>query len=477
MSPINSSPPVPPATALADLWRLAGLDSAALAFADLAGTEPALPSSFAVSTAAQVSMAAAALAAGEVWHARTGSRQRVGLDMRAAALDCFSCYTLDGKTPDLWDKLSGLYSCGADIGPPGYVRIHANFAHHRDRALHVLGLPQGDGTERPAVEVALRRWRADDFEAQVAAGGGVVAALRTFAEWDRSPEGQAVAGLPAVVLERIGDAPPRPLPPFAGARRPLTGLKVLELTRILAGPIAGRALAAHGADVMLVNAPHLPNIAAIADTSRGKLSAHIDLATETGRATLAALVREVHIFMQGYRPGGIASKGFSPTDLARLAPGIVTVSLSAYGHTGPRAGWRGFDSLVQTATGFNHAEAEALGSATPKTLPMQILDYASGYLMAFGALAALLRQSREGGSWHVRVALAGTGRWLRSLGRVSDPTLAAKPDPERFLAPAPCGFGALMALPHPVTMSETPPRWERPSMPPGSHPPVWPAAY
>jgi hypothetical protein len=178
--------------------------------------------------------------------------------------------------------------------------------------------------------------------------------------------------------------------------------------------------------------------------------------------------------MQGYRPGGIASKGFGPVELAHLSPGIIVVSLSAYGHTGPRAGWRGFDSLVQTATGFNHAEADAMGSATPKALPMQILDYASGYLMAYGALAALLRQAREGGSWHVRVALAGTGRWLRGLGRIGTWAVAAKPDPERFLEPAASGFGALRALPHPLTMSETPPHWTRPSVPPGTDPPIWP---
>ena len=124
--------------------------------------------------------------------------------------------------------------------------------------------------------------------------------------------------------------------------------------------------------------------------------------------------------MQGYRPGGLASQGFAPEELARLRPGIICVSLSAYGHAGPWSGKRGFDSLVQTATGFNHAEGQAAGIDKPGPLPCQALDHGSGYLMAFGAMAALSRRMREGGSWHVRVSLAQTAHWLRHLGRLPD---------------------------------------------------------
>lgn len=466
--------PISPSDALARLWELAALPAVALANARLTGSEPALPSSFAVATAAQATMAAAALAAGEVWRHRGGRRQQVSLDLREAGLECFGYFSLDGRVPEIWDKLSGLYTCGGETGSPGHVRIHANFAHHRDGALRVLGLPPGPATERKDVEAALRSWSAEAFEQAAADAGVVVAALRRFQDWDRHPQGIAIADLPPLVFERIGDAPKRTLPALDQHGRPLSGVRVLELTRILAGPVAGRTLAAHGADVMLVNSPHLPNIEAIAETSRGKLSAQIDLATPAGCATLTELAADAHVFMQGYRPGGIGAKGFAPTDLARIRPGIVYVSLSAYGHVGPWAGRRGFDSLVQSATGFNLAEAEAFGQAAPRTLPMQVLDYASGYLMAFGATAALLRQLEEGGSWQVRVSLAGTAQWLRRLGRIANGGAVARPDPAaRALAEA-SGFGQLMALPHPVAMSQTPPRWERPSMPPGSHPPRWP---
>jgi crotonobetainyl-CoA:carnitine CoA-transferase CaiB-like acyl-CoA transferase len=185
--------------------------------------------------------------------------------------------------------------------------------------------------------------------------------------------------------------------------------------------VAGRTLAVHGADVMLVSGPDLPVIPWLTiDTGRGKLSTSIELKNEQGRGTLCEMLAAADIFSQGYRPRAIASLGFAPEDAATISPGIVYVSLSAYGHVGPWAERRGFDSLVQTATGFNHAEGQAAGVDGPKELPAQMLDHATGYLMAFGATMAKARQSREGGSWHVRVSLAQTGRWLWNLGRIAD---------------------------------------------------------
>lgn len=283
-----------------------------------------------------------------------------------------------------------------------------------------------------------------------------------------------MAAQPLFTIERIGDAPPLALPPLREDQRPLSGVRVLDLTRVLAGPVGGRSLAAYGADVMLVNSPQLPNISAIADTSRGKLSAHVDLQTEEGRAALQRLVADAHVFVQGYRPGGLAARGFGPEELARQRPGIVCVSLSAYGTQGPWANRRGFDSLVQTAMGFNHAEGEAAGDGKPKPLPMQILDEATGYLIAFGAAAAMWRQQQEGGSWHVRVSLAQTGQWLRGLGRVPGGLSIPKPSFDAYVETSDSGFGRLAALRHSAELSRTPAAWTRPSMPPGSHPAVWP---
>ncbi len=453
---------------LHDLWRQAGLPADALPLARLTGADPVLPSSFAVGAAAQGSIAAAALAACELGHARGVPRQAVAVDMRHAALECTGWFSLDGRVPELWDAFSGLYRT-AD----GWVRIHANFAHHREGALRLLGLDPATAVRADA-EAAMAGWRALDFEEAAAARGLVATALRRFDEWDATPQGRAIAAQPLFTIERIGDAAPLALPPLREDQRPLAGLRVLDLTRILAGPVGGRALAAYGADVLLVNSPRLPNIEAIADTSRGKLSTHVDLRTDEGQAALRRLAGDAHVFVQGYRPGGLEALGFGPAQLAALRPGIVCVSLTAYGTQGPWAGRRGFDSLVQTAMGFNQAEGEAAGDGKPKPLPMQILDEATGYLIAFGAAAALHRQQREGGSWQVRVSLAQTGHWLRGLGRVPGGLATARPDIAPYVETEPSGFGELAGLRHSALLARTPAAWPRPSMPPGSHPAEWP---
>jgi crotonobetainyl-CoA:carnitine CoA-transferase CaiB-like acyl-CoA transferase len=277
-----------------------------------------------------------------------------------------------------------------------------------------------------------------------------------------------------LTITRIGDASPLVMPPLRENQRPVEGIRVLDLTRILAGPVGGRALAAYGADVLLVNAPHLPNIEAIADTSRGKRSALVDLRSGAGRAAMERLLRDAHVFVQGYRPGALQQLGFAAEQAAAARPGIVYVSLSAYGTQGPWAERRGFDSLVQTATGFNRAEGEAAGDANqPRALPMQILDEATGYLIAFGAAAALRRQQLEGGSWHLQVSLAQTGHWLRQLGRVPDGLSVAPPSLVPFLETTESGFGRLSAVRHSAQLSRTPAAWQRPSMPPGSSPAEW----
>jgi crotonobetainyl-CoA:carnitine CoA-transferase CaiB-like acyl-CoA transferase len=428
-----------------------------------------LPSSFAVATAAQAAIAAAALAATEIGRQRNGLLQGASVDMCGAAAECSAWFSIDGRVPDAWDKISGLYRC-AD----GWVRVHANFVHHRDGALQLLGLPPGPDTARAEVQAMLAQRAALAVEEAAARAGLVIAALRSFDEWDAHPQAHALAKQPLIAFQRIGDAPPLPLPPLPLEAPPLAGVRVLELTRILAGPVGGRTLAAHGADVMLVNSPRLPNIEHIIDTSRGKLSCHADLSTAGGREALAALVRGAHVFVQGYRPGGLAALGFGPEHTAALRPGIVHVSLSAYGPSGPWRQRRGFDSLVQTATGFNDAEMRAAGSDVPKPLPAQILDYATGFLIAFAAQAALMRQQREGGSWHVQLSLARTAAWLRSLGRIEGGFEACAPAVEDHAETLASGWGELRAVRHAGQLQHTPTCWPRPSVPPGTHAPRWP---
>ena len=456
-----------PAAVLDSLWQRAGLPGPALAFANLTGSEPVLPCSFHVGTAAQASIAAAALAACELGHQRGVPRQRVSVAIEHAALECTGWFSLDGRVPALWDKFSGLYR-SAD----GWVRIHANFTHHREGALRVLGLDPAVAS-RAQAEAAMLRWNAVDFETAAADAGLVATALRSFEQWDATEQAQAVGRQPLFSIERIGEAAPRALPPLSPEQQPLAGVRVLELTRILAGPVAGRALASHGADVMLVNSPHLPNIEAIADTSRGKRSTHVDLHDAAGRAAMDRLVQGAQVFIQGYRPGGLQALGYGPVELAQQRPGIVCVSLSAYGNSGPWAARRGFDSLLQTAMGFNHAEGEAAGDGNPRPMPMQILDEATGFLMAFATCAALWRQQREGGSWHVQLSLAQTASWLRGLGRVENGLAAKPPSRKPYLETSASGFGALTALRPSAQLERTPAGYRRPSVAPGHSPPHW----
>ncbi|MEM5276750.1 CoA transferase [Cupriavidus taiwanensis] len=465
-------PPMP-LDVVGALWRDAGLPDAALAHLRLHGAEPVLPSSFAVGTAAQASLAAAALAAATLWQGRSGRWQEVSVDMRHAITEFRSERYLrvdGGPAPELWDQIAGIYRCGDGR----WVRLHTNFPHHRDGVLRLLGCAY----DKAAVQAALEKWEAEAFETAASDAGLVVAALRSFDEWDRHPQAAALRGLAPVTLERIGDAPPQPLPaPGCVDAQPLSGVRVLDFTRIIAGPVAGRTLAAHGADVLLVTAPHLPSIAPLViDTGRGKRSCQLDLRDADDKRTLHKLLHGADVMVQGYRPGGLAELGAGPEAAARARPGMVYVSLSAYGHVGPWASKRGFDSLVQTATGFNHAEAQAAGSDTPRPLPAQVLDHAAGYLLAFGAMAALHRRAVEGGSWHVRVSLAQVGQWLRGLGRVPDGLKAPEQkidDVADLLEAVPSGFGMLTAVRHAAHLSETPARWTLPSEPLGTHAPEW----
>jgi crotonobetainyl-CoA:carnitine CoA-transferase CaiB-like acyl-CoA transferase len=467
------SPGKTPHEILADIWTSAGGDPSALNAVTLTGEEPQLPSSFRVAAAAQASIAAAGLAAAQIWKLRSGQSQDVAVDMRHAVVECRSerYLRVDGKPPGpTWDAIAGIYK----TRDQRYVRLHTNFRHHRDAVCKVLNCKP----ERDDVQAALMQWDAEAFETAAYAGGGVVAMMRSHQEWSVSPHAKALAELPLVSIAKIGEAAPKPWPK---GDRPLAGVRVLDLSRVIAGPVAGRTLAVHGADVLLISGPDLPAIPWLTiDTGRGKLTSFVELKSEQGRGSLRDLLAQADIFSQGYRPKSIAALGFSPEDAAKINPGIVYVSLSAYGHAGPWAERRGFDSLVQTSTGFNHAEGQAAGVDGPKELPAQLLDHASGYLMAFGAMMAKARQSREGGSWHVRVSLAQTGRWLWNLGRATDgfetadlPGEAVEP----LMEQAASGFGPLWAVSHSALLSKTPAFWARPAMPLGSHPPRWPLRH
>ena len=468
------------------LWHLAQADPSMLGNVRFTATDRSLPSSFHVGPVAAASIAAQALAAAQLWQLRSGELQSIEVNQRRAlAMFRSERYlTVNGKPPeDPFSPLFGYYA----TRDGRWIQLHTNFPQHHHGVLRLLGCED----RREAVAAAIAQRDAADLEQRLADGGLCAAWVRTPEEWQVHPQAAAIAALPLFEIERIGDAPPEPLKPFlpsatpsssptsspVAARRPLTGLRVLDLSRVIAAPVAARTLAQHGAEVLAIGAAHLPNIESLViDTGRGKRSAQIDLRDASGQALLRELVGGADVFLQAYRPGALAARGFDPQALCALRPGLVQVSLSAYGHAGPWAQRRGFDSLVQSATGIAFDEGRAADLTGPGRLPCQVNDHASGYLAAFGAMIALHRRAREGGSWHVRVSLAQTGHWLRSLGRVAQGMLA--PDlsadevaPWRHTMDSP--FGRISAIAPVEQMALTPARFDLPPVPPGTREAAW----
>ncbi len=440
------------------------------------GSDPILPTPFRIGETAVATLAAVGLAVCDLWELRTGRRQGIAIDARqaTASLRSGTYLKMDGSpVPSGSATIMGMYP--ARHGRWSY--IHCNFPNHRAAALKVLGVQE----DREAVRKAIAKWDAAELEEAIIAANGAGGMVRTMQEWARHPQCAAIASLPLMEIIKIGDSPPEPLP---SGDRPLSGVRVLDLTRVIAGPTCGRTLAEHGADVLKITAAHLPSLGRQEyDTGHGKLSAHLDLREARDVEILRGLVRDGDVFSQGYRPGTLGNRGFSPEALAQLRPGIVVVSLCAFSHVGPWASRRGFDTVVQAVSGIAQRQGELFpGEAPgPHFYPVSAIDFLTGYLMAFGAMVALARRTREGGSWLVRISLAQVGRWLIERGQIPQAELKGVPpeftaaELERWSITSDTPVGRLQHLGPVLRLSETPARWARPTVPLGYHQPVWPA--
>ena len=438
-------------------------------------TDPILPTPFRIGETSAAALAAVGLAVSDIWTLRTGRSQQVAVDARQATASLRSGHYMQMEGAPVSTErntVMGVYP--ARNGRWSY--LHCNFPNHRAAALSVLGVPE----DREAVRKAVAGWDALELEEAIIAAKGAGGMVRTMDEWAKHPQAAAIASLPLMEIVKTGESAPEKLP---DGHRPLSGIRVLDLTRVLAGPTCARTLAEHGADVLKITGAHLPNLGYQEyDTGHGKLSAHLDLREARDVETLRGLVRDADAFSQGYRPGTLGARGFSPEALAKLRPGIVIVSLCAFGHVGPWASRRGFDTVVQTVSGITSRQGELFPGAEPgpQFYPVSAIDYLTGYLMAFGAIVALTRRAREGGSWLVRISLAQTGRWLVGRGQVPETQLRDVPkeftaeEIERWSTTSETPVGRLRHLAPVVRMSETPPRWARPSVPLGYNEPVWP---
>jgi crotonobetainyl-CoA:carnitine CoA-transferase CaiB-like acyl-CoA transferase len=443
---------------------------------EITGTyDPILPTPFKITETAVATLGAIGLAVSDLWELRTGRRQEIGIDTRqaTASLRSGTYLKMEGQDVDFGrNKVMGTYP--SKNGRWNY--IHANFPNHREAALKVLGVPE----DPDAVRKAVAQWDGLELEEAIIAAKGAGGMVRSMEEWAQHPQGKAVAALPLMEIIKIGDSPTEELPK---GDRPLSGINVLDLTRVIAGPTCARTLAEHGATVLKITAEHLPSLGRQEyDTGHGKLSARLDLREEKDRETLRALVRDADVFSQGYRPGTLGNRGFSPEALAELRPGIVVVSLCAFSHAGPWASRRGFDTVIQTVSGITHRQGEVFPGAKPgpQFYPVSAIDFLTGYLMAFGAMVAMRRRALEGGSYLVRISLAQVGKWLVDRGQFAESDLknvvkeftAGELDRWSMVSNTP--VGRLQHLAPVLRLSETPPRWDKPTVPLGYHKPVWP---
>ena len=464
------------------VWSSLNLPTDALDSLELEDSEKKYySSSFKISHLAQSSIALSALSAVLINSIRNGtSLRKVVIPLRHSCLEFHTeaLFSVNGKQPpSTWGPIGGLHAAS-----DGYVRIHDNFPHHRIGVLKLLGLE--DGASREDVAAKVKEWKKVDFESAAHEAGLAVYALRSYDEWDLLPQSKAIADLP-ILIRKISNDGSKGLPSTLqqNADRCLRGLRVVELSRVIAAPVAGQTLASHGTDVLWVTSPKLPDLPSLdMNLSRGKRSISLDLISPGDSDTLRNLIKDADVFIQGYRPSSLAARGFSVTDCAALNPGIICANLSAFGPEGPWAERRGFDSLVQTATGMNVSEAKHFGEGAPaRPMPCQALDHAGGYFLATGICAALYKRAMEGGSWEVSVSLAGVMKYLRSLGQYEGRSGFANENPAKGIGDVPgicfvegeSDFGVLKGLRPAPVIEGAMPGFDRMSSKLGSDKPQW----
>ncbi|MET1112479.1 MAG: CoA transferase [Allosphingosinicella sp.] len=426
-------------------------------------SEGALRSAFQVTDLAAAAVAAAALATAELAGLAGGGRPAVTVDRRLASFWFgWSLRPIGWILPNPWDPVGGDYRT-AD----GWIRIHANAPRHRAAALRVLGAR----ADPEAVAQAVRGWRKAELEQAVVDAGGCAAEMRSAEDWAAHPQGRAVAREPLVHLGfHASPAPDLPIDPA----RPLAGIRVLDLTRVLAGPVATRLLAGFGAEVLRLDPPDWDEPAVVPEVTLGKSVARLDLREAAGRAAFEDLLGRADILVHGYRPGALEALGSGAPPRRALAPALVDVSLDAYGWTGPWAGRRGFDSLVQMSAGIAQAGMDRAGSDRPRPLPVQALDHATGYLMAAAAVRGLTERVVNGRSAEARCSLARTARFLVEGGPADDPA-PLRPESAEDVAPGieATAWGKARRLAPPVEIDGAPMRWRLPAAPLGSASPQW----
>lgn len=305
----------------------------------------------------------------------------------------------------LWDPFAGDYATR-----DGWIRLHTNAIHHRQAMEKVLGVYP----DRAALAAEVLHWSAGELEQAVVDAGGCAAQMHSVEQWQQHPQGIAVSQEPLFAQQAT---PGAKIP--AGslcAARPLWGIRVLDLTRIIAGPVATRFLASLGAEVLRIDPPDWQEPTLEEEITSGKRCARLDLNSATGLAQLRVLLSQADVLVHGYRADALEKLGLDAATRQQLAPGLVDVSLNAWGWSGPWRNRRGFDSLVQMGCGIAHQGMQWRGSSQPTPLPVQALDHATGYMLAAAVLEGLRQRRLNGTGWQAHLSLARTALLLQQHG-------------------------------------------------------------
>lgn len=446
----------------------------------ITGQDPFFRTPFKAGEVAAAALAAGGVAADDIWALRGHARQSVAVDVAQAAATLRTVdYTRKRGDDGVFRHvpIPNTMAHMLTVTQPWraadgrWFLPHLNLPALSARVLGVLGCE----STPEAVSAAVAGWDPEALEDAIAAAQACGGLIRSEAEWLAHPQGAFLAGRPVVEITRIADGPPEPFHP---GDRPLSGVRVLDLTRILAGPVGGRGLAEQGADVLMVTADGLPQTPEhVRDTSHGKRSCFLDLKQQGAAARFAELVRDSDVVLNGYRPGALTRLGFGMEALMRLRPGIIQVSVSCFGAGGPFAERAGWEQVAQAVTGICETQGRAISAGQPKLVFAPVCDYTTGYLAAFGAMLALARRAREGGSYQVHVSLCQSAMLVQRQGLVADFGRAPEQLTEDALAPLhveeESSYGVLRTLGPVLRMSATPPRWDRPTPSLGGDAPVW----
>ncbi|CAI8702683.1 Formyl-CoA:oxalate CoA-transferase [Pseudomonas sp. IT-347P] len=423
----------------------------------------ALPSAFAVTDLACAGMAAAGQAVSELLRQQTGQLPAVEVDRRLASFwFATSIRPIGWQVPPLWDPVAGDYAT-----KDGWIRLHTNAPHHRAAAERVLGAC----ADRAAMAGKVAQWASTDLEQAVVDAKGCAAEMRSWAQWQNHPQGLAVNAEPLVHFHAAQDEHNQTWQ--GSVAQPLAGIKVLDLTRVLAGPTASRFLAGLGADVLRIDSPTWDEPGVVPEMTLGKRCARLNLHDPADRVVFEGLLQDADMLLHGYRADALENLGFGIERRRQLAPGLIDVGLNAYGWSGPWQNRRGFDSLVQMSSGIAEAGQRWKQAEKPTPLPVQALDHATGYLLAASAIRLLTERLQTGRGGLARLSLARTAKLLVEHGPGTTEALRAEDAQDQSSLLEQTSWGPAHRLQVPVRISGTPIQWALPATKLGSHRPQW----